>query len=285
MHAQLSAANRAYAMRNTQFKFVKSSTLTTRERGFSLIELAVAVVVIAIFLSSILVPLNTRVAQRKISDTQKTLEDAKEALLGFAMAYGRLPCPASATSNGVESFAVGGDSTNGNCSNFFDGFLPAVTLGLTPIDAQGYALDGWGLAQNRIRYAVSNQSLAAPDGAVITNPFTRVNGMRNATISVIAAGNLLHVCSTGTGITTSCAANTTLTANAPLVVWSVGANAVAGGTSVDEAQNPNPNGGSADRFFVWHVLSSVSGNEFDDIVTWISTGNLASRLVAARQLP
>ncbi len=264
---------------------MESTRCQLRRRGFSLIELAVAVFVVALFLSSILVPLTSQVAQRRFSDTQKTLADIKEALLGFAMANGRLPCPASAASNGVESFAAGGSAANGNCSNFFDGFLPAVTLGFTPIDAQGYALDGWGLVQNRIRYAVSNQSLTAPDGTVITNPFTRVNGMRNATIAVIAAGNLLYVCSTGTGITTSCAANTTLTANAPLVVWSVGANAVDGGTSVDEAQNPNPNGGSADRFFVYHPPSSGTGAEFDDLVTWVSVGNLTSRLVAAGQLP
>ncbi len=268
----------------------RPGALPRRARGFTLIELAIALFIITLVLGSLLVPLTTQVTQRKTSDTQKTLEDIREALLGFAVSNGRLPCPASATSNGVESFVVGGSAADGNCSNFFDGFVPAVTLGFTPIDAQGYALDGWGLVQNRIRYAVSNQTVTVtnPDGTTtpVTNPFTKVNGMRTATISVIAAAPLLYVCRTGTGITTTCAANTTLTSNAPAVIWSVGANAATtGGASVDEAQNPNPNGGSADKFFVYHPPSSVPGSEFDDIVTWLSANVLFSRMVSAGQLP
>ena len=55
-------------------------------RGFTLIELAVSIFIIALVLGAILVPLATQVEQRQISETQKTLEDAKEALLGFALA-------------------------------------------------------------------------------------------------------------------------------------------------------------------------------------------------------
>lgn len=255
--------------------------------GFTLIELAVALLIVTVLLGAILVPLTTQVVQRKISDTEKALEDAKEALLGFAVANGRLPCPASATSNGVESFAAGGSAADGNCSNFFDGFLPAVTLGLTPVNAEGYAVDGWGGTQNRIRYAVSNETVAT-----VTNPFTKINGMRSATIASIAAASLLLVCGSGAGPPTTgpppgCGGTVVkLTDKAPVVVWSTGANAATtGGASVDEAQNPNPNGGSADRFFVYRATSNVAGSEFDDIVTWIAVGTLASRMVAAGQLP
>jgi prepilin-type N-terminal cleavage/methylation domain-containing protein len=132
--------------------------MNVRTQGFTLIELAVALFILMLLLGSIIVPLTTQVEQRKISDSRKVLDDARDALLGFAAANGRLPCPASAASNGAESFAAGGSAANGNCSNFFDGFLPAAALGLSPTDTQGYALDGWGLAQNRIRYAVSNQT-------------------------------------------------------------------------------------------------------------------------------
>ena len=75
----------------------------------------------------------------------------------------------------------------------------------------------------------------------------------------------------------------TLASNAVAVVWSVGANGATGGTSVHEAQNPNPNGGSADVVFVTRTPSNVTGNEFDDIVSWIPATALLSRIVLAGQ--
>ncbi len=91
---------------------------------------------------------------RRHEETRRILDEAREALLGFAAAHGRLPCPASAGSRGMESFAAGGDALNGNCSNFHGGFLPAASLGLPPLDPEGFARDGWGTHANRIRYAV-----------------------------------------------------------------------------------------------------------------------------------
>ena len=54
-----------------------------------------------------------------------------------------------------------------------------------------------------------------------------------------------------------------------------------GGISVDEAQNNF----TADRTFVSHPATTVVGNEFDDIVTWVAVGNLVSRMVLGAQLP
>jgi hypothetical protein len=53
--------------------------------------------------------------------------------------------------------------------------------------------------------------------------------------------------------------------------------------SVHESQNPNPNGGSADRVFVSRGPSNVAGTEFDDLVSWIPMTALVSRLVLAGQ--
>src|SRR6185295_584121 len=84
-------------------------------RGFTLIEMAVAVFVIALLLGSILVPLTTQVEQRKISDTQRLLDETREALIGFAAANGRLPRPAVSSSNGAERAVCG---TDANCTGF-----------------------------------------------------------------------------------------------------------------------------------------------------------------------
>jgi type II secretory pathway pseudopilin PulG len=261
-----------------------------RAGGFTLIELAFAIVVIALLLGSLIVPLQTQVENRKIEETRRILEQAREALLAYASAYGYFPCPASATSNGVEA---GANHATGACSlttlgtNVFIGFLPAVTLGLSPTDAQGYLLDGWGLSpQNRVRYAIFR------DGAS-TSLFVRVGGMRSAGMAAIAGMSLLHVCASSIGVngSTNCGTAQTLTSNAPVVIWSVGSNQHPSPginpPNADEAQNPNPNGGSNDRIFVSRARSGAGapGGSFDDIVVWIAPTILFSRLIAAGQLP
>ena len=168
----------------------------------------------------------------------------------------------------------------------YHGFLPAAALGLPASDANGYALDAWGSGANRIRYAVASQSVGSASN---TNAFTRTYGMRAAGISSLSdtALSLFHVCGSGKGVSAgvSCGSAPTLVSSAPVMIWSVGPNAATGGASVDEAQNPNPNGGSADRIFVSRARSDVEGNEFDDIVAWIPMTILIGRMVAAGQLP
>jgi hypothetical protein len=82
-------------------------------------------------------------------------------------------------------------------------------------------------------------------------------------------------------------ANSILTANAPAVIYSLGKNAISGGTGSDEAENPNPNSADNDKIFVSHSpsASGAVGGEFDDLVTWMSANILLGRLVAAGKLP
>lgn len=267
-----------------------------RGSGFTILELALTLSIIAVISVGVLVPLVAQVTQRKISDTERILEQAKETLMGFAAANGRLPCPATANTDGFEKFsavAVGsipaGNVANGNCATF-NGFLPAATLGFTPVDEQGYAIDGWRTRFNRIRYAVSNATTTVPNTTTALFTFTGANGMRYASASTIASSALLYVCASGASSTdpnvhcgpgaAGTGGSTTLTANAPAVIWSLGANAATGGTGTDEAQNLN-----STRVFVSRNMFSTATAEFDDIVTWLSVGNLVSRMVLAGQLP
>lgn len=241
-------------------------------RGFTLIEMAVVVAVVALLLGSLIVPLVTQVEERRIAETRRLLEEAREALIGFVIANGRLPCPASGASNGIEN-PVGG----GNCTDGYIGFLPAAQLGISPTDSQGYAIDPWG---GRIRYAVT---------AAHANAFTTTNGISTQFLVATPSPDL-QVCSTGAGVAGAppdCAAGTALTATAPAVLYSTGPNVLTGGTSTDEAQNPNPGSASNDRVFVSRPPGTVGagGGEFDDIVTWLSPNVLYSRMVAAGKLP
>ena len=248
-----------------------------RSRGFTILEQAVSLSVIALVLGSIMVPLQTQVENRKVDETRRAVELAQELLLGYAAANGFFPCPADAASRGQE--AAGANHATGTCTTYH-GFLPAALLGFKPTDAEGYAVDAWESRANRLRYAVSDRAVGG-----VTNVFTRVNGMRSAPLASLGAGSHFFICQSGTGTTaTDCGASVTLASNAVVVVWSTGANAATGGTSVHEAQNPNAQGGSADRVFVTRTPSNAPGHEFDDIVSWVPMTALVSRLMLAGQL-
>ena len=107
----------------------------TGHRGFTLLELMLVLFIVAILATSLTMPLAAQVSLRRIEDTRRQLDEARDALLGFAVANGRLPCPATDGSRGMESFAPGSDARDGLCADFFGGFLPSATLGLSPLDA------------------------------------------------------------------------------------------------------------------------------------------------------
>jgi len=250
-------------------------------RGFTLIEVMVVIVILTLLASGLAVPIAAQLQMRRAAETHRTLDAAREALLGFVAAHGRLPCPASDAGGGEESFAPGGDATNGNCSNFYDGYLPGAALGLAPLDTGGFVRDAWGSPRNRIRYAVFGGG-SSVNG--VANPLTREGGMRLATMPALGnASHYLFICSTSAAASASgCgpAANQ-LTRRAAFVLVSLGANApavpAAGG---DEARNV-----SGTPVFVQRDASMAAGDEFDDIVEWTPVHLLINRLLSAGLLP
>ena len=106
--------------------------------GFSLIEMAFVLVIVTLLLGGLLVPFTTQVEQKRIAETQKAMEEIKEALLGYAVANGRLPCPVK------DLPPMSGDAPPPPCANVA-GFLPYSTLGVSRADAWGHLY----------RYAVS----------------------------------------------------------------------------------------------------------------------------------
>jgi hypothetical protein len=177
----------------------------------------------------------------------------------------------------VESPAGGGV-----CTNPYNGFLPAATLGIGPTDPQGYLLDAWG---NRIRYAVSQYVHTPPyvDGATCAGDakrcylFTTTNALSQVGISNLAATlPELRVCDVA-----NCAG--ALDFRAPAVVLSNGRNfssQAAGLTaaSLDEVENST---GVDNEFVARDPRPGGPGVEFDDLVSWISPNILYNRLIAA----
>lgn len=228
------------------------------QHGFSLIEVAVALFIMALLLGSILVPLTTQVEQRQISDTEKIMADINAALLGFVAANGYLPCPdTSVPPNGTEN--ISGTQCATISSSVAHGILPYQTLGLG-------ASDAWG---NRFRYAVREEFARRPTAF---------------TLSTTAD---IRVCTAQT-----CGATERLVTTAVAVVVSHGRNGK-GATTVAGTGIPAPTGTDelentdADKDFVSRIrtdIGSASG-EFDDIVNWLALPALMNRMVTVGKLP
>jgi prepilin-type N-terminal cleavage/methylation domain-containing protein len=241
------------------------------ERGFTLIEMSIVLVIVLVLMGGLLAGLSAQVDNASQAKTDQTLSDIREALLGFAAVQRRLPCPAAPAAAGAgagtELPLGGGVCTNG--LNGAEGFVPGTTLGVGPTDPQGYVLDGW---NRRIRYTVT----ASPGAHA--NAFTTADGMKNAGMGNLAPN--LSVCNSATGIGGGiCTVATRLTDNAVAVVYSVGKNW--GTVGNDQAANQN-----GDQVFVSHDPVAMGDNtEFDDQMIWISPYTLYSRMISAGALP
>ena len=62
----------------------------TFARGFTLAEMAVVLVIVALLLAGMMLPISAQQDIRARQETEGTLNDIREALIGFAIANGRL---------------------------------------------------------------------------------------------------------------------------------------------------------------------------------------------------
>jgi type II secretory pathway pseudopilin PulG len=228
--------------------------------GFTLIEFAIGMLLLSFMLSALLTPLTAQIEQRKISEAQTAMAQISDALMGFAIANGYLPCPdrsaGPGANDGVEDLNAGAT----NCA-VSEGNLPSATLGISGTDA-------WG---NHFRY---HATAAFTDRA---NPF-RLNSTGSITVQCPAAscGNLI-----------------TYTNSAPAIVLSHGRNGYgavnaltrtlnAPAESADELANSDGN-----SVYVSRTISApgAATGEFDDMVVWLSTAVLLNKMITAQRLP
>ncbi|HRK78209.1 MAG TPA: prepilin-type N-terminal cleavage/methylation domain-containing protein [Thiobacillus sp.] len=80
------------------------------QRGFTLIELAIVLVIVTILIGGLAMPLSAQIQARRIAEAKKTLEEAREAILGYAMNSSVTP-PCTCTYN-VDG---DGDSDTSTC--------------------------------------------------------------------------------------------------------------------------------------------------------------------------
>lgn len=221
-----------------------------RQHGFSLIEMAVALVIVGLLLGGTLGTVGALQQRQRLSQTSAQLEEIRDALVAFAVVNRRLPCPADPTLGdtvvgaGLERVPTAAGCTGGNA-----GAIPWATLGIPQTDA-------WG---RRFSYRVS--AGFARQAPAFTLASVGDNVVRNgAAVSLADA--------------------------APAVIVSHGANArgsrgpsgalAAAGADAREIENSD-----GDLEFV----ADTPTDTYDDLVTWLPGTVLAYRMLQAGALP
>jgi prepilin-type N-terminal cleavage/methylation domain-containing protein len=237
-----------------------------QQKGFTLVEMAIVLLIVGLLLGGLLPTISGQIEQQRRSETRKQLDEIKEALVGYAIINGRLPCPADGTIPTVPGVANGAGQEKSSCAASANGgVLPWVTLGISETDA-------WG---RRFTYRVT------PDfaDAIATTTY-------GCTPSPTPTQSSFALCSNGNlnvGLTIG---NSDVAANIPAVIVSHGANGLGAyttagqqipGASGDENENIDNNNNFVSHDFVQ--------NGFDDLLVWIPLNILANRMVAAGKLP
>jgi hypothetical protein len=215
----------------------------------------------SLLMGAVVGTLSSQEERKRSIRTREALDQAREAVLGFAVVNGRLPRPASAATDGTERLAC---ATEADCT----GFLPWVVLGLQPGDG----------ADRLLRYSVTP--------AFANTSFTLSSVPTKAVQTRNSAGTLVYVAGAA-----GCAASAGCV---PAVVVSQGAGrwgtrldgtALAGGwpTTTDEYLNQTATTTFVSRDTV--DLTTATGGEFDDRLQWVPTPVLMSRMVQAGKLP
>jgi len=237
------------------------------DRGFTLLELSVVLLIIGLLLGGLLMPLSSQIEQRQRAQTQAQLDEARDVLYGFVLKNHRLPCPDCSTDvagkcneiaatdaahigDGEEDI-IAGD----NCAHEA-GNLPWATLGVEGNDA-------WG---RHFTYRVTNNFAdAAASGAGCT-PDTL-----NVSFGLCSDGNIDVVAAAGT--------MNYVARSVPAVILSHGRNG-SDATSAHELENSDD-----DAIFVYRDFSDDATAGFDDMLIWISPHILRAKMLDAGILP
>lgn len=240
--------------------------LAKKNSGFTLTELAIVLVIVSLLIGGMLMPLSAQQDYRDIAETEKSLSEAREALIGFAVVNRRFPRPAISAVNGAEKSQCAGASVairEAACT----GFIPWETLGVKKLDA-------W---NKIIRYSVTpgfagGIVIGTDIPIALTTVATKNIRTRDASIS----------------------ADAPLATSVPAVVFSQGKHNWgtdnAGNTFPDSSSNngdEDANNAGPTTFYSRLIAADTAlpGGEFDDIVAWIPATLLFNRMISAGQLP
>lgn len=233
-------------------------------RGFTLVEIAVALTIIALLSVGAIGTLQMAMLRARIAETQDALREAREAVTAYAVANRSLPCPAVSATDGTEQSRAGGSCASRR------GLLPWTTLGVR-------GLDGWG---NRLGYVVSSGMVKSPAGR----------------IALSDTGSIRIYARDAAGTPSEIVTQTAVA----YALWSHGENSRGATTAVgtliadesttnvdEEANSSQPANDAAQTLYAREGSNSAdaAGGEFDDLVVWESRFVLFGRMISSGQLP
>lgn len=292
--------------------------MKTKASGFTLIELAIVLVIITILIGGLAVPLSAQIQARRIAETNKILDEAREALIGYALAnrastctcnydfnslsdpITALPsstcvinlCPALTKNNatGQTTITIDGPRPYLPCpDNDGDGYEDrggpsgscSSSIGYFPWVTLGTAQqDAWG---NRLLYAATNDLSRQSSGLSKNTP-----------------GDIQICMYSGNESDTDCGLpdnphgdKPDVAQNVAVVILSHGPNGrgalnvsgkiLAAPTDNSERENAKIDGSGnrkmpADMDMEFTSRPKKDADEFDDLVTWISADQLRGRI-------
>jgi prepilin-type N-terminal cleavage/methylation domain-containing protein len=238
------------------------SSLEKKQNGFSLIEMAIVLVILGFLLGGLITPLTS---QREISKRQaaeRQLQEIRNALIGFAQVNNRFPCPVIAGDGGAPS--VAGPCLPPAGPPIADR-VPYAALGLQGDVINGNLLDPWGAP---IHYRLTD----VPAASWVYATAIPTSAAPLPDLRVCNALTCLDVPPPSQIIATEVVA----------VVFSTGPDGLDSPASISPDQLQNLSNG------VDFVMRDNSGGyrtniEFDDIVVWISQPALFYELSRAGQ--
>ena len=242
--------------------------------GFSLLELAIALMIVALLLGGMLNPLGAALETKQRARAELQLERIREALTGFAMINGYLPCPATTTDPNSDRYGLEDAACDSDPAA--EGYLPWRTLGVPETDP-------WGLPRSAAsdpfngywRYRVDRNF--SNSGALVT-----IKSAQAENLTVVDGRGVLLTAPTETPVA---------------IIYSTGANLAQDGknTSFERAPCGNASGYDAGGGTACpdgeplYQAGDVSGvgttAAFDDILVWLSRPRLFNRMVSAGRLP
>lgn len=214
--------------------------------GFTLVELAMVLVILALLGGSLLVPVASRIEARDRQTTLERLRDIQHALTGFAIIHGRLPCPSTETDPASPAYGL---EDGPPCNLALEGVLPWRNLAVPATDAWGRerltAGEPWA---GHWRYRLDPAFARAPIGAA-TEPAAHLQIRDHDSRRI-----------------------TTVDSQAVAIVWSTGPNQRADGSNASHSSaSPSYQAGEP-------------GADFDDLLAWIGRPLLIARLAQAGRL-
>lgn len=107
-----------------------------RTSGFTLVEMAVVLTIVGLLLGALLLPLSAQMQLRQLNETRQRLAQINDALIGYVLLNGRLPCPSFEENPLNANYGIEDCSPVGFTPED-EGYLPWRTLGVPATDAWG----------------------------------------------------------------------------------------------------------------------------------------------------